>query len=429
MKARLLLFLLAGCISLPAFAQSPDKFSGRWVYSKTDAEGRVYNMELLVAAGEQQTIYPARLTLQYAQFTGIYHLLLVKKNEHQLAVGRQKIAISETPFSIGAYTIPFNGTLDINGNTLQINRIPARRYGFAVPALSVYEEDNKTTVLRLSDFLKSEPVRFQKLNADPWRHPAAANMLYTHGNADYYGLTDSFYVNTAEGIMKFNEGNQSDDDTISVMLNRKMIIDQIDLNENTPSQSIKLDTGLNILCFFADNFGKVPPNTAKLQLAFGAKSFLLDFTSLPNMSANFMVAKIYLLPEKQKTPEEILARENISQRVANRQTKWIDSITVESDEVTLAFWDDAVEDGDSISLQINDEIYMPGLAVKKQPRFLKVKLYSGENKIVFIADNLGAISPNTSILEIIDGKKRRSYMIDTDMRRNSAIKIRYQLER
>jgi len=46
---------------------------------------------------------------------------------------------------------------------------------------------------------------------------------------------------------------------------------------------------------------------------------------------------------------------------------------------------------------------MKGLAVKKQPKFVKVKLYSGENKIIFIADNLGSISPNTSILEIIDG--------------------------
>ncbi|RYY70594.1 MAG: hypothetical protein EOO13_06085 [Chitinophagaceae bacterium] len=94
----------------------------------------------------------------------------------------------------------------------------------------------------------------------------------------------------------------------------------------------------------------------------------------------------------------------------------------------LAIWDDAVEDGDSISLQINDEIYMPGLAVKKKPQFIPVKLYTGENKIVFIADNLGSIPPNTAILEINDGKKRKSYMINTDMRQNNAIKITYQLE-
>lgn len=429
MKAKLLLLLIACFPGMHIIAQTADKFTGRWTYSRADAENNNFFVELLVASGEQQTLYPAQLTIQYANFTGIYHLLLVKKNEYQLVIGRQKNPVKETPFSIGAYTIPLNGTFDLRSGALDVNRIPAKRYGFAVPALSVYEEANKTTVIRVSDFLKNEPIRLQKTSSDPWRNAAAGKMLYSHGSSEYYGLTDSFYVNVAQGKMSFNEGNQSDDDTISVVLNKKRIVDQIDLNKNTASQSITLDTGLNILCFFADNYGRVPPNTARLNLSFGAKNFSLDFTTRENMSANFIVAKIYLLPEKQKTPEEVLARETISKRVETRQIKWIDSITVESDEVTLAFWDDAVEDGDSISLQINDEIYLPGLAVKKQPKFLKVKLYTGENKIIFIADNLGAIPPNTSILEIIDGKKRRSYMIDTDMRRNSAIKISYQLQR
>lgn len=429
MKTKLLLLLILSCAGFCAPAQTTDKFTGRWTYSRTDEHQQTWFAELLVATGEQQTLYPAQLTVKYAQFTGVYHLLLVKKNEHQLVIGRQKIPLSEMPFSIGTYTIPLNGTFDLNAGVLNVNRIPARRYGFAVPALSMYQVENQTTVLRLSDFFKTEPIRLQRQSTDPWRSAAAGSMLYTHGNPHYYGLTDSFYVSVAAGKMNFNEGKQSDDDTISVMLNKKMILDGIDLNKNTPPQQITLDTGLNILCFFADNYGRVPPNTAKVDLSFGAKTFSLDFTSLQNMSANFIVAKIYLLPEKQKTPEDILARASISEKVASRQVKLIDSISVESDEVTLAFWDDAVEDGDSISLQINDEIFMPGLAVKKQPKFLKVKLYSGDNKIIFIADNLGAIPPNTSILEIIDGKKRRSYMIDTDMRRNSAIKISYNLQR
>jgi hypothetical protein len=430
MKTKLLL-LICSCIGLQnVFGQATDKFTGRWFFSKTDIENKTYSAELLIASSEQQTLYPAQLTIQYANFTGVYHLLLVKKNEYQLVIGRQKNPVKELPFSIGAYTIPLNGTLDLkNGNALEVNRVKAKRYGFAVPALSVYEEENKTTVMRVSEFLRNEPILLQKANSDPWRSGAAGKMLYTHGNTEYFGLTDSFYVNKAEGIMRFNEGNQSDDDTVSVKLNKKMIVDQIDLNKNTPAQSITLDTGLNILCFFADNYGRVPPNTAKLNLSFGAKSFSLDFTTRENMSANFMVAKIYLLPDKQKTPEEVVARNIISQKVETRQIKWIDSISSESDEVTIAFWDDAVEDGDSISLQINDEIFLPGLAVKKQPKFIKVKLYTGENKIIFIADNLGAIPPNTSMLEIIDGKKRRSYMIDNDMRRNSAIKISYQLDR
>lgn len=423
---KLLLTLLL-FIPVVGIAQQPDKFTGTWSFQKEDAENKKYEIELQVASPEAATLYPSLLTIKYAQFTGVYQVLLVKKNEYQLAIGRQKIPVKEEPFSIGSYTIPFNGTFDLSGDHLNVKRIPAKRYGFPVPALSVYEEENKMTVLRISEFLRNEPVRLSKINHIAWRGAAATNMLYTHNAPGYFGLTDSFYVTTAKGTISFSENNRSDDDSVSIVLNRRLLVDKIDINKNTPSHEIALDTGMNILCFFAENYGNVPPNTAKLNLAFGAKKFSLDFTSKQNMSATFIVAKIYLLPEKQKTPAEIIARKTITDRIEQRQTKLIDSIRVTSQEVMLAIWDDAVEDGDSISLQINDEIFMPGLAVKKKPQFIPVKLYPGENKIVFIADNLGAIPPNTAILEIIDGKKRKSYMINTDMRQNNAIRISYEL--
>ena len=422
----LLMFLV--CLFTAAVAQPQDKFTGTWTFQKTDAENKSYNIELQIASPEAATLYPALLTIRYAQFTGVYQLLLVRKNDRQLAIGRQKFPVKEEPFSIGAYTIPFNGTFDLSANQLLVNRIPANRYGFPVPALSLYEEENKMAVLRISEFLRNEPVSLQKINSNPWRSGEAGKMLYTHSAPDYFGLVDSFYVTTKTGTVAFSENTQkSDRDTVSVSLNRRTIFTDVDITKNTPSQEIILDSGMNILCFFAENYGTIPPNTGKLTLRFGAKKFVLDFTTRENRSATFIVAKIYLLPEKQQTPGEIIARKTIAERVEKRQTKLIDSIRATSQEVTLAIWDDAVEDGDSISLQINDEIYMPGLAVKKKPQFINVKLYPGDNKIIFIADNLGSIAPNTSILEIIDGKKRRSYMIDTDMKKNNAIKISYEL--
>jgi hypothetical protein len=225
--------------------------------------------------------------------------------------------------------------------------------------------------------------------------------------------------------MNFAENNKMDNDTVSVFFNGRMIIDQMDINHPAETPELKLDTGLNILCFFADNFGKVPPNTSRLNVQLAGKSYLLDFTTRENMSATFIVAKIYYYPDGKKTNTDIAARKNITDKITQRETKQIDSIKAFTEEITLALWDDAVEDGDSISLQINDEIFMPGIAVKKKPQFIKVKLYPGDNKIIFIADNLGAISPNTSVLEIIDGKRRKSYMIDTNLRQNNSIKIVY----
>jgi hypothetical protein len=407
-----------------------DPFVGTWNFEKLDAEQiGTFKLRLQVAAPEEATLYPALLTVEYAQFTGVYQLLLVKKNNQQLAIGRQKFPIKEEPFSLGAYTVPLNGTLDISGSsTLKVSRISANRYGFPVPALSKYEENNKMAVLRLSEFLRNDAISLQKINSSAWRSAAANKMLYSYEAPTYFGLTDSFYVNTAAGNISFIDNNTTDDDTVSVLLNKKMIIEKTGIQKNRAAVDVVLDTGMNILCFFADNYGRVPPNTAKLNLRFGNERFTLDYTIKENMSATFIVAKIFLLQDQQqKEPQDITARKTINQKIQNRNTKLIDSMRVGSQEVTLAIWDDAVEDGDSISLQINDEIFMPGIAVKKKPQFIQVKLYPGENKIIFIADNLGSIAPNTSILEIIDGKKRKAYNINTNLGQNNAIKIIYDL--
>jgi hypothetical protein len=427
-------FFLLTCIMLYAcsiFAQQ-DSFVGTWVMEAPgDVNTPAVYFELQVAEPEQQTLYPAQIKFNFGNFKAVYQLLLVKKNIAQLAIGRNKFALKEDPFSIGTWTILLNGTfdlaIDIAGNKkLTINRMPAKRYGIPFPAIMSFEEAFRTNAIGISDFLKKTPLQLKKINQLAWRSADVNKILFTYLAPAYFGIVDTLYTKSANASLNFSENNKSDNDSISVMLNGSMIIDKLDISKAGFSQDIKLDTGLNILCFFADNYGRIPPNTGRLNLLLNEKKYMLDFTSKQNLSATFIVAKIYFEPlQQQRIPSEIIARKTITQKIQQRETKLIDSIKAETPDITLAIWDDAVEDGDSISLQINDDIYLPGLAVKKKPQFIKVKLYPGENKIIFIADNLGSIAPNTSILEIIDGKRRKSYMIDTNLGQNSAVKILY----
>jgi hypothetical protein len=112
----------------------------------------------------------------------------------------------------------------------------------------------------------------------------------------------------------------------------------------------------------------------------------------------------------------------------NRPGKVIGSIASKSQTLTFALWDDAVEDGDSISLNINGKWIARGFPVKKQPQFLTITLDPGPNVITFVADNLGSIVPNTSVLEIIDGNRRKSFNIETDLNENNQVKIFYEVK-
>ena len=430
MKQTAFLFFLLFTAAIKLFAQQ-DIFTGTWTMQQKDMNADSINIELQIAEPEQKTLYPSRLKIQYGKFIGVYQVLLVKKNNGRLEISRNKYAEKEEPYSIGTWTILLNGGFDYSTNAagspvLSAHRIPSKRYGIPLPAIMNYEEANRTTVMRLSQLLKEGSINLQQTNREPWRSADVNKLLFTYQAPAYFGLTDSFYTNSGHAVLNFSENNKPDNDTISVMLNGKMIIDKMDISHPIISQQISLDTGLNILCFFAENYGRVSPNTGKLNIVFPEKKFTLDFTTKENMSATFMVAKIYFYADKkQQNTNDVTARRTIIERTQSRHTKLIDSIKADAQDITLAIWDDAVEDGDSISLQVNDDIYLPGIAVKKKPQFIKVKLYPGENKIIFIADNLGSISPNTSILEIIDGKKRKAYMINTNLGQNNAIKILY----
>src|SRR5688500_4331429 len=132
----LIIFLLSGAGSL--FAQQ-DIFPGTWAMKYiTASDSSSIDVELQIAQPENNSLYPAQIKLVSGNFAASYQLLLVRKNDRQLAIGRNKFPVSEKPFSLGAWTILLNGTFDLDadekGNpVLTANRIYAKRYGFPMP--------------------------------------------------------------------------------------------------------------------------------------------------------------------------------------------------------------------------------------------------------------------------------------------------------
>lgn len=378
------------------------------------------NFQLHIGTPENNVLYPAQIRIAHEEFVGTYSLLLVRKNNHQLAIGRNKVPSEEAPFQIGAWTILLNGTLDFvqkNGiSTLTVQRIPSKKYGVSMPAINNFEEEFRTTATIIRHLLREQDITLTPSTSINTANFQPAQILYPYSSGSYYGIMDTIVLHKSEGKLSFSDNNKIDNDTVSVWLNGRYIIDKTDLRKKSPEETIRLDTGLNILVFHAENYGRIPPNTGKLNLNFGEEKFAINFANTADISSTFIVAKLYYYPLQQiQYPSSELLR----------NTKLVGEISTQSAEVTLAIWDDALEDGDSISLNINGKWLVQGFAVKKQPQFLKVTLQQGENNIIFVADNLGAIPPNTSILEINDGKKRTSYMINTNLKQNNLVRITY----
>ena len=387
-KMKYYFFILSLIAFVPCNGQ--DGFTGTWQMEYVANENHSpISIELQIGTPEKNQLYPALMRLRCDSFLAAYQVLLVKKNARQLGISRTKYPQSESPFSLGNWTAMLNGTFDLSRDLkgvsmLTINRIEAKKYGLPMPDASGYEDAHAGTAIRLRDFLQTAPVQLKKLNDEAWDSEAATEMLQPQRSPAYFGLIDTMHVQTRDGLISF--GNNKDNDIVSVLLNSKYVADQVDSKKKRPAEEILLDTGLNLIAFFADDFGKNHPSGASIELAFDKKKKLLDFDSKDNLAASFIVAKIYLdnkeakensfqsyAPGANNNPVNYYTNPGTKQTPdtsLQRATKVVANIVATSRQITLALWDDAVEDGDSISLSINGKWIAQGFPVKKQPQFI-----------------------------------------------------------
>ena len=94
-----------------------------------------------------------------------------------------------------------------------------------------------------------------------------------------------------------------------------------------------------------------------------------------------------------------------------------------SDKITIYIWDANQEDGDKISLVINDKYLLKNFTTKRKRKKIKYKLKKGENIIEITAENLGSTPPNTSRIEIVDSKTKYPIITQLELNKTAIIKI------
>lgn len=108
-----------------------------------------------------------------------------------------------------------------------------------------------------------------------------------------------------------------------------------------------------------------------------------------------------------------------------RQTKNIQVIEIQSDSLSIAFYDNGVVDGDSISVYANGEVLVRNAKLTTAANKISLKVRgSDELRLLLVAENMGTIPPNTGLLTIKDGDKIYQVHFSADMQTNAEITIR-----
>jgi hypothetical protein len=111
------------------------------------------------------------------------------------------------------------------------------------------------------------------------------------------------------------------------------------------------------------------------------------------------------IPVKIKTEPKPLT---IEEKFVSRKKVFTTEIPIEGDSIELRFYDNAEVDGDSISLFLNNKMIFTHIRLTDRAYTIKLAVseLNDSDELVMVAENLGAIPPNTSYMVAIVGDKR-----------------------
>lgn len=133
------------------------------------------------------------------------------------------------------------------------------------------------------------------------------------------------------------------------------------------------------------------------------------------------------VPESKKTPAKPINKipPTVEEMFNNRSKKLVTEIPLTGDTVELSFYDHAEIDGDSISLFLNNRLLQKNILLKASAFTVKlaVKELGDINEMTMVAENLGTIPPNTSLMIAYINGIRYEARLESD--ENSSAMIRF----
>lgn len=134
-------------------------------------------------------------------------------------------------------------------------------------------------------------------------------------------------------------------------------------------------------------------------------------------------------PEKTviDTPVVISPLDKVLQLKVDRKSDTVSVIPITDKEMLIKVTDNAITDGDTISIIHNGVLIADRIKVSAKPFEIRIELSKDHplHELVLVAHNLGSIPPNTALLTIVYGKKEYRVLALADLKKNAVIIFRY----
>jgi hypothetical protein len=111
-----------------------------------------------------------------------------------------------------------------------------------------------------------------------------------------------------------------------------------------------------------------------------------------------------------------------------RDNELVQTYTVNSKEILIRLYDNGEIDNDTISLYLDGKLLLANKRLSATPvtYTLTMDASSPEHTLIMVAENMGRIPPNTSLMIVQDGNKRYQVSITSTEQKNAMVRFRYE---
>ncbi len=128
-------------------------------------------------------------------------------------------------------------------------------------------------------------------------------------------------------------------------------------------------------------------------------------------------------PKKKVTPVF-----NVPRQTRFRENELLKTLVVSSNEITVKLYDNGEIDDDTVTVYMDDKVVLSKKRLSATPLTITLKMDDDnpEHVLVMLAENLGRIPPNTSLMIVNDGDKRHEVRITSTEQKNAMVRFRYE---
>ncbi len=118
----------------------------------------------------------------------------------------------------------------------------------------------------------------------------------------------------------------------------------------------------------------------------------------------------------------------LDSNIVNRENKVIQTIIYKGDHVLVKLKDNNQIDGDIVSVYLDQKLIKSNIKLKRRNKKIKISLPTNrkDHTLLFVAENIGEVPPNTADIEMIFNEKRVSLRLNCDMKTNSSIILKQE---